>query len=202
MSPVFGHGQLRLYLLALLAEGERHGYEIIRALEERFDGLYSPSAGTVYPRLSKLEEDGLVERRQEGRKAIYRITAAGRAEVASRGGDMARLESDLDRSAADLAKDLRQRVSVGTAGLRDELRASARAARASARTTPRGRDDASEATTPPSGPGGEFELLERLLDDLGQAVRRRVRRDPDEATLRGLRAALADALHAVESLPD
>ena len=79
MSPVFAHGQLRLYLLALLNEGPRHGYEVIQDLEQRFNGLYSPSAGTVYPRLAKLEEEGLVERAEEGRKAIYRITDAGRA---------------------------------------------------------------------------------------------------------------------------
>ena len=64
---VFAHGQMRLYLLALLNEGPRHGYEIIQSLEERFNGLYSPSAGTVYPRLAKLEEEGLVERTEDGR---------------------------------------------------------------------------------------------------------------------------------------
>ena len=82
--PVFAHGQLRLYLLALLSEGPRHGYEIIRALEERFNGLYSPSAGTVYPRLSKLEEEGLVRSTWRsdlpGRsKRTYELTDAGRA---------------------------------------------------------------------------------------------------------------------------
>ena len=71
MSPVFAHGQLRLYLLALLDEGPRHGYEVIQDLENRFNGLYSPSAGTVYPRLAKLEEEGLVERTDDGRKATY-----------------------------------------------------------------------------------------------------------------------------------
>ncbi|MDQ3527658.1 MAG: PadR family transcriptional regulator [Actinomycetota bacterium] len=81
MSPVFGHGQLRLYLLSLLADGPRHGYDVIRDLEDRSQGLYSPSAGTVYPRLAKLEEEGLVERADEGRKAMYRITAAGLREV-------------------------------------------------------------------------------------------------------------------------
>ena len=88
---VFAHGQMRLYLLALLNEGPRHGYEIIRALEERFNGLYSPSAGTVYPRLAKLEEEGLVERTDDGRKATYRITDAGRREVAAREPDLADL---------------------------------------------------------------------------------------------------------------
>ena len=92
---VFAHGQLRLYLLALLNEGPRHGYEVIRDLEERFNGLYSPSAGTVYPRLAKLEEEGLVERAVDGRKVTYAITDAGRREVAARELDLADLQQDL-----------------------------------------------------------------------------------------------------------
>jgi Predicted transcriptional regulators len=98
---------MRLYLLALLNEGPRHGYEIIQSLEERFNGLYSPSAGTVYPRLAKLEEEGLVERTEDGRKATYRITDAGRREVAAREFDLAssrtsttRCESSPRRSAS------------------------------------------------------------------------------------------------------
>jgi DNA-binding PadR family transcriptional regulator len=54
MPPVFAHGALRLYLLALLESGPKHGYELIKALSERFGGTYSPSAGTIYPRLGKL----------------------------------------------------------------------------------------------------------------------------------------------------
>ncbi|MFC7481223.1 helix-turn-helix transcriptional regulator [Luedemannella flava] len=49
MSAVFSHGRLRLYLLKLLGGGPRHGYELIRLLENRFLGLYAPSAGTIYP---------------------------------------------------------------------------------------------------------------------------------------------------------
>ena len=56
MSPVFSHGRLRLYLLKLLEESPRHGYDIIRLLEDRFLGLYAPSPGTIYPRLARLEE--------------------------------------------------------------------------------------------------------------------------------------------------
>ena len=99
MSPVFAHGQLRLYLLALLNEGPRHGYEVIQDLEHRFNGLYSPSAGTVYPRLAKLEEEGLVERTDEGRKAVYRITEAGRAEHARLAQELA---PRLDRIARSI----------------------------------------------------------------------------------------------------
>ena len=68
MPPVFAHGALRLYLLALLESGPKHGYELIKALSERFGGTYSPSAGTIYPRLGKLEEEGLVATRTEGRR--------------------------------------------------------------------------------------------------------------------------------------
>ena len=132
MSPVFAHGQLRLYLLALLADGPRHGYEVIQDLEQRFNGLYSPSAGTVYPRLAKLEEEGLVERAEEGRKAVYRITDAGRAEVAARQDDLSSLQSDLDLSVRELAEQVRSRVRGQTSDLRAELRAAAQEARRNA----------------------------------------------------------------------
>ena len=133
---VFAHGQLRLYLLALLNESPRHGYEVIQLLEERFNGLYSPSAGTVYPRLAKLEEEGLVERTEDGRKATYQITDAGRSEVAAREFDLADLQQDLDHSVRELAQEVRQRVRGGAANLREELKAAAKEARASA--TPAG----------------------------------------------------------------
>jgi DNA-binding PadR family transcriptional regulator len=132
VSPVFAHGQLRLYLLSLLDEGPRHGYEVIQDLEQRFNGLYSPSAGTVYPRLAKLEEEGLVERTDEGRKAVYRITEAGREEVRSRQSDLADLQADLDHSVRELAEQVRARVSGGASDLRRELRDAAREARAHA----------------------------------------------------------------------
>lgn len=133
---VFAHGQMRLYLLALLNESPRHGYEIIQLLEERFNGLYSPSAGTVYPRLAKLEEEGLVERTEEGRKATYRITDAGRNEVTAREFDLADLQQDLDHSVLELAQEVRQRVRGSAANLREELREAAKQARATA--TPAG----------------------------------------------------------------
>lgn len=133
MSPVFAHGQLRLYLLALLDEGPRHGYEVIQDLEQRFDGLYTPSAGTVYPRLAKLEEEGLVARRDEGRKATYDITDAGRAEVRARQADLADLQADLEQSVRDLAEQVRARVQHSARDLRAELKDAAREARATAR---------------------------------------------------------------------
>ena len=58
MTAVFSHGRLRLYLLKLLADGPKHGYELIRLLADRFQGRYAPSAGTIYPRLQRLEAEG------------------------------------------------------------------------------------------------------------------------------------------------
>ena len=79
MAPVFAHGALRLYLLALLESGPKHGYELIKALNERFGGTYSPSAGTIYPRLGKLQDEGLVATEAAGRRTNYSITEAGLA---------------------------------------------------------------------------------------------------------------------------
>ncbi|MGY1437961.1 PadR family transcriptional regulator [Streptomyces reniochalinae] len=129
MPPVFAHGRLRLYLLMLLAEAPRHGYEVIRLLEERFQGLYAPSAGTVYPRLAKLEAEGLVSHTTEGGRKVYAITEAGRTELDGRQAELAELEIEIRDSVAALAGDIREDVS-GTAGdLRREMREQARTTR-------------------------------------------------------------------------
>ncbi len=78
MSPIFRHGRLRLYLLKLLDEAPRHGYEVIRLLQDRFMGVYSPSPGTIYPRLARLEDDGLVTHDDIHGRKVYRITEKGR----------------------------------------------------------------------------------------------------------------------------
>ena len=167
MSPVFAHGQLRLYLLALLNEGPRHGYEVIQDLEQRFNGLYSPSAGTVYPRLAKLEEEGLVERTDEGRKAVYRITDAGRAEVRARQDDLAHLQVDLDDSVRQLAQEVRSRVRGETSDLRAELKAAAREARRTA--TPAGGGDPWSSWT--GGDAQAFGDLEKAVQQLRRDAR-------------------------------
>ncbi|WP_228980571.1 PadR family transcriptional regulator [Streptomyces sp. DH12] len=125
MPSVFAHGRLRLYLLRLLDEAPRHGYEVIRLLEERFQGLYAPSAGTVYPRLAKLEAEGLVRHASEGGRKVYSITGAGRAELAARGGELADLEREIRASVAELAAGLR-------AGPRTDVRGAAGGPRAAA----------------------------------------------------------------------
>ena len=134
MSPVFAHGQLRLYLLALLNEGPRHGYEVIQDLEQRFNGLYTPSAGTVYPRLAKLEEEGLVATHTEGRRTNYSITPAGLVELNRRREELAGVENDISASVRRLADQLRQDIRVNMQGLRADLAATAEAARSTARS--------------------------------------------------------------------
>ncbi|MEV6576587.1 helix-turn-helix transcriptional regulator [Streptomyces sp. NPDC051582] len=127
MPPVFAHGRLRLYLLKLLDEAPRHGYEVIRLLEERFQGLYAPSAGTVYPRLAKLEAEGLVTYATEGGRKVYSITEAGRAELADRGGELADLELEIRDSVSELAAEIRDDVRGAAGALRREMRAAASA---------------------------------------------------------------------------
>ncbi|MDI3404575.1 helix-turn-helix transcriptional regulator [Streptomyces cavernicola] len=129
MPPVFAHGRLRLYLLKLLDEAPRHGYEVIRLLEERFQGLYAPSAGTVYPRLAKLEAEGLVTHATEGGRKVYSITDAGRAELAHRSGELADLELEIRDSVAELAAEIRDDVRGAAGELRREMRAAASATR-------------------------------------------------------------------------
>jgi len=75
-------GDLQLVLLALLAERPSHGYELIKALEERSGGFYSPSPGMVYPALTWLEEVGYASVAAEGTKKLYTITDTGRTYLA------------------------------------------------------------------------------------------------------------------------
>jgi len=72
-------GDLQLVLLALLADRPSHGYELIKALEERSGGFYSPSPGMVYPALTWLEEVGYTNVAAEGAKKLYSLTESGRA---------------------------------------------------------------------------------------------------------------------------
>ncbi len=133
--PVFAHGHLRLYLLSILASQPMHGYELIQALENRFGGTYVPSAGTIYPRLAKLEEEGLVSKTTEGRKTVYAITEAGRAELEAREGELDGIESDVTDSVRRLADEVRSSVGAAMKTLRADLAAAARDARSDARET-------------------------------------------------------------------
>lgn len=77
----FDAGDLQLIILALLSEQPRHGYELIKVLEEKSGGFYVPSPGVIYPALTYLEETGLAEVEVSGTKKLYRITEAGQSRV-------------------------------------------------------------------------------------------------------------------------
>ncbi len=80
---MFEQGDLKLVILRLLDEKPRHGYEIIKELEERSHGRYTPSAGAIYPTLTMLEDLGYaVATPEDGGKKVYAITDAGRAHLA------------------------------------------------------------------------------------------------------------------------
>jgi DNA-binding PadR family transcriptional regulator len=82
VGKMLADGDLRVIVLALLADGPRHGYDIIKALEEKSSGIYTPSPGVVYPTLTYLEEVGYVSASSEGNKKVYAITDSGRAHLA------------------------------------------------------------------------------------------------------------------------
>jgi len=80
-GPRAERGEVRYLVLDALKDQPRHGYEIIQAIEERSQGRYRPSAGTVYPTLQLLEELGHVRCQEEGGKKVYAITDEGRADL-------------------------------------------------------------------------------------------------------------------------
>ena len=80
---MFDHGELRLVVLALISERPRHGYEIIKEIEDRVAGTYSPSPGVIYPTLTMLEELGHATVSENEGKKLYAITAEGTAYLAA-----------------------------------------------------------------------------------------------------------------------
>ncbi|AXO36500.1 PadR family transcriptional regulator [Micromonospora chalcea] len=149
MTAVFSHGRLRLYLLKLLDDGPKHGYELIRLLEDRFLGLYAPSAGTIYPRLQRLETEGLVTHTAAGGRKVYEITEAGRAELRQRADELSTLEADIGAAVEDLsalAGEIHNEVRGSVRDLKRELREVARQTRQGAWTA--------SATARPAGDGG------------------------------------------------
>ncbi|KRG44225.1 PadR family transcriptional regulator [Stenotrophomonas panacihumi] len=103
-ARALGHGDLRHLMLHLIAEQPRHGYELIRLIEELFHGAYTPSAGAIYPTLSQLEDMGLIAATAEEGRKRYAITEEGRAHMqeAHEAIEAARLRTH--RSAREFAK--------------------------------------------------------------------------------------------------
>lgn len=201
MTPaVFSHGSLRLYLLSLLETRPMHGYELIQALSERFGGTYSPSAGTIYPRLAKLEEEGLVTKATEGRKTVYAITDAGREELRMRASELDDIEHEVTDSLRRMADEVRAGVNQAMKSLRADLAAAAREAKQDAQQFAREtrRQDAPGDTRTAS----RFALREAEI--VLNEFRQQVRADLRQATMRNgipapAIAELRDALTRVRS---
>ncbi len=83
-EPRMRRGQIRTALLAVLAEGPGHGYDVMQKLEDKTGGAWRPSPGSVYPTLQLLEDEGLVRSTERDGKRVFEITDDGRAEAASR----------------------------------------------------------------------------------------------------------------------
>jgi DNA-binding PadR family transcriptional regulator len=84
---MFESGELRLVLLKLIADQPRHGYDLIRAIEELTHGSYAPSPGVVYPTLTMLQDMGLIretENEGEGARKVFAVTPEGEAHLADR----------------------------------------------------------------------------------------------------------------------
>jgi DNA-binding PadR family transcriptional regulator len=173
VSPVFSHGRLRLYLLKLLEESPRHGYDVIRLLEDRFLGLYAPSPGTIYPRLQRLEAEGLVTQSQEGGRKVYRITDAGRQELASRREELEELEAEISGSVHGLAREIRDEVRGSVRDLKQELRQAAREIRREQRHENRSRRDWRDDQYSKDWRDAGFDArLGEFLDRTSRALRR------------------------------
>ncbi len=110
--PFLAKGGFQTLVLRALSERPMHGYEIIKVLEDRFQGFYRPSAGAVYPALRSLQREGLVAVRGSERRKTYHITAKGRAQLRSQRGAMHRhfasFEAAVGPERAALLRELRE----------------------------------------------------------------------------------------------
>lgn len=94
----FDRGEVSLALLSLLGDGPKHGYELMTLLEERTDGCYQPSAGTIYPTLQQLQDQGLVQsREEEGGRRTYELTEAGSARLEEEAEQVERIWGRLEQ---------------------------------------------------------------------------------------------------------
>jgi len=97
---LFDHGTLRWVLLSLIAEKPSHGYELIKAVETRLGGAYSPSPGVIYPSLTLLEEMGALSSQAGGGKKLYSITNEGRTLLAQNADVLRAADATMDKFAA------------------------------------------------------------------------------------------------------
>jgi len=158
---MLAQGDLRLIALALIAEQPRHGYEIIKLLEEKTAGWYSPSPGIVYPTLTFLEEAGYVTAQAEGAKKLFSITDEGRAYLEE---NREFVDSVLERMSAIGEKAKRIREHFARPEYDDDERRGRRRVRG------RGEDD----RVPP--------LVRAALDNLREVAEQVIESDADAET--------------------
>ncbi len=122
-SRVFGQGELRLLLLSLLAGESRHGYDLIRAVEELSGGAYAPSPGVVYPTLSLLADEGLIaEAPGEGARRAFAATEAGQAEATARAEEIEAITARLRAMGEANARESSPSIMRAMANLRMALK--------------------------------------------------------------------------------
>ncbi|MGH7610865.1 MAG: PadR family transcriptional regulator [Candidatus Dormibacteria bacterium] len=142
----------------MLGEGPRHGYQIIRELRDRFQGSYTPSAGSIYPRLRQLQEEGLIAAHQEQGRVVYRITDSGRAALQAQAEELQRMDTEIGRMAHEMVDELKADVRESARHLRQELRDQSERLR----RAPGG---------PPTAYGPELRRrLERLSQEWGRVI--------------------------------
>lgn len=108
---MFGSGELRLVLLKLIADEPRHGYDLIRAIEELTHGDYAPSPGVVYPTLTLLEDMGQIEEQaSEGARKRFAVTDAGRRELEENEEEVHRLFERLEQTGEGRRKHSRPEI--------------------------------------------------------------------------------------------
>ncbi|HKT56978.1 MAG TPA: PadR family transcriptional regulator [Microbacterium sp.] len=107
VTPRMSRGDVRAAVLALLAEQPMHGYQIISEIEQRSHGSWKPSAGSVYPTLQMLADEGLITAEESGGRKTYSLTESGRAEA----------EAAADRPAPWEATSAREHVALPKAGI-------------------------------------------------------------------------------------
>lgn len=114
-----GRGEVRTAILALLREAPRHGYQIIQDITERSGGAWKPSPGSVYPALSALQDEGLVDDEKIEGRHVFALTETGRAHVAERVDELSHVfDANSAEAEADEVTDLRQLLfSVGAAAV-------------------------------------------------------------------------------------
>jgi DNA-binding PadR family transcriptional regulator len=127
----FETGELRLAILSLLDSGPTHGYQLMKELEERSGGLYRGSAGSIYPTLQQLKDEGLISGDTQDGRRVYRLTVAGRKELGRDADGVRRIWERAERWedwGNCMGPDTFAAITPATVVLKAALRAAARVA--------------------------------------------------------------------------